>query len=108
MPCIRGLSVFRDVTQRNPERGALRDIPKDGCEGDYQLAACNDFGYLQSVSRILDFRRQFQPADRGETASGTASRKSQRAAFYKKGSRIYLNKMLNEGYCPYVSGIPTV
>ena len=29
------LNVFRDVTQRSPERGALRDIPKDGCEGDY-------------------------------------------------------------------------
>ena len=28
-------AVFRDVTQRSPERGALRDIPKDGCEGDY-------------------------------------------------------------------------
>ena len=34
--------VFRDVTQRSPERkisfgGALRDIPKDGCEGDYKV-----------------------------------------------------------------------
>ena len=32
-------AVFRDVTQRSPEsypfRGALRYIPKDGCEGDY-------------------------------------------------------------------------
>ena len=27
-------AVFRDVTQRSPG-GALRDIPKDGCEGDY-------------------------------------------------------------------------
>jgi len=25
-------AVFRDVTQRSPER---RDIPKDGCEGEY-------------------------------------------------------------------------
>ena len=28
-------SRFRDVTQRSPLRGALRDIPEDGCEGDY-------------------------------------------------------------------------
>ena len=26
-------AVFRDVTQRS--QGELRDIPKDGCEGDY-------------------------------------------------------------------------
>ena len=26
-------AVFRDVTQRSPERGALRDIPKDYVEG---------------------------------------------------------------------------
>ena len=29
-------NVFRNVTQRF--RGALRDIPKDGCEGDYRLS----------------------------------------------------------------------
>ena len=34
-------AVFRDVTQRYPDGkvpfgGALRDIPKDGCEGDYE------------------------------------------------------------------------
>ena len=30
-------AVFRDVTQRSPVPfgGALRDTPKDGCEGDY-------------------------------------------------------------------------
>ena len=28
-------AVFRGVTQRSPKGGALRDIPKDGCEGDY-------------------------------------------------------------------------
>lgn len=28
-------AVFRDVKQRSPER-ALRDIPKDVCEGDYR------------------------------------------------------------------------
>ena len=31
-------AVFRDVTKRSPERVALRDLPKDGCEGDYEMA----------------------------------------------------------------------
>ena len=26
-------AVFQDVTQRSPFEEALRDIPKDGCEG---------------------------------------------------------------------------
>ena len=34
-------AVFRDVTQRSalPFGGALRDIPKDGCEGDHTRLA---------------------------------------------------------------------
>ena len=35
-------AVFWDVTQRSPQSsrffgGALRDIPKNGCEGDYHV-----------------------------------------------------------------------
>ena len=32
-------AVFRLVTQRSPPRGALRDEPKNGCEGDYDPLA---------------------------------------------------------------------
>ena len=37
LPIVSLEAVFWDVTQRSPERngGALLDIPKDGCEGDY-------------------------------------------------------------------------
>ena len=43
-------AVFRDVMQRFPERkGALRDIPKEGCEGE----APNDWF---SIIKHLDLR----------------------------------------------------
>ena len=36
-------AVFRNVTQRSPERGALRDIPKDGCEDYVEGGRCAVF-----------------------------------------------------------------
>ena len=43
-------AVFRDVTQRS-FRGALRDIPKDGFEGDYRVLRFQQI-YLTIVPRL--------------------------------------------------------
>ena len=41
-------AVFQDVTQRSPFEKALRDIPKDGCEGDWGQT-CSRSGSLLTV-----------------------------------------------------------
>ena len=48
-------AVLRDVTQCSPG-GALRDIPKDGCEGDYSGA---DPGFFSGEGAPL--RNDFNP-----------------------------------------------
>ena len=49
-PVVSFAGVFRDVTQRSPEKGMLRDILKDGCEGDYLCPGkCYLAGYLLGI-----------------------------------------------------------
>ena len=53
-------AVFRDVTQRSSFGGALRDIPKDGCEGDYsQLGALRNFQFSRDNSKDSTLYKSF-------------------------------------------------
>ena len=38
---VSSAAYFWDVTQRSPQRGTLRDIPENGCEGDYDWSSKN-------------------------------------------------------------------